>query len=546
MQKLLSLSLIILAFAVAAFSQKPATPLPLNAARAFIVKKQIFVDDIDSSLNTVQYAAVRIYIRYKLAEWLWKNGKDDTDRAEALAVKAVDEYYDKATEIPKDSGADLIGPVFDLLDDYAKATSARLKAKYKYVDENELMKSGMNDLQKPGGDKLVADKIRRSLAKGGEPDYSINLLLDDLCAMRSPQYAAVLNAILDACESSPSGKELFMLLSADDLIDPIVPIPVRRRYFNLLLTNARAELMQPTGEDDYSELLAGAIKALGNDLPDLVPEAEALKNVWVKKRSQKERSLDEARGRIAESSDKLAATIDEAERISDPNDKRALYYRAMSLAIAARKFGVAIDVIETIRALLPEKGSPSVTDYMLVEIFQKAYQAGDIVSGNSAIKNIHDSVKQAEAFQRAALYYAGKGDILEARDSISKALKVLSDSDRDDSRRARILLRLIRDVIKVDKTQLAENIVLAAKAINDLPAPGADDKPGTKNSDKYIIGIEEINSDLENAITLLARNNAGAADLVERIQKREVRIYADLLIGIDTLERSNQPKSYKP
>jgi len=79
---------VILSLAAGVFAQKPAK-IPLSTAQRFIVKKQQLVDDFEMQLKDIPYAAVRVYIRYKLAEWLWKKGKDDSDRAEAPPQKPV-------------------------------------------------------------------------------------------------------------------------------------------------------------------------------------------------------------------------------------------------------------------------------------------------------------------------------------------------------------------------------------------------------------------------------------------------------------------------
>jgi len=76
-----------------------ADKVPAVRPDPFIRKKKIFVDDIESQLSSIPFAAVRVDIRYRLAAWLWKTGKDDTNRAEALAVKAVGELYEKKDEI---------------------------------------------------------------------------------------------------------------------------------------------------------------------------------------------------------------------------------------------------------------------------------------------------------------------------------------------------------------------------------------------------------------------------------------------------------------
>ena len=121
--------LIIISLTASAFAQKPVKKPPA-VAQQFIVKKQVIADDLELQVRDVQYAAIRVYIRYKIAAWLWQKGPDDTDRAEALAVKAVDELYANKDEIPTGFRYKLVTDMFALLDTNAKETSAKLKTKY--------------------------------------------------------------------------------------------------------------------------------------------------------------------------------------------------------------------------------------------------------------------------------------------------------------------------------------------------------------------------------------------------------------------------------
>ena len=89
-------------------------------------------------------------------------------------------------------------------------------------------------------------------------------------------------------------------------------------------------------------------------------------------------------------------------------------------------------------------------------------------------------------------------------------------------------------------------IVLTAKAINDLPTPGPDDKPGTENFKKYIVTVMAINVNLNSIMNpLLKEGKAEAAEFAGRIQKREVRVMADMLIGIDALETAQKAAEKK-
>jgi hypothetical protein len=533
--------ILIAALGLTAPAQKaPAKPSP------FKLKKQIFVDDIESQLSSIPYAAVRVNIRYRLAAWLWKTGKDDTNRAEALAVKAVDELYEKADEIENSEW--LRSDLFTLLEQNAKETAARLKTKYGFTAREDLS-SAYQDLDKKGGDKAAADKIIKLLSGTGEFDNTIPFILTELREMKSPQFLLVLSAILDTGESGRIEiNSTVLLFISDDFRDPIVPVPLQRRYFSLLINMARAATQTPgPAGETYIGLLGAAIEHLGERLPDLVGEAEGLKAALIAQSSPYQRQRREIEERIESSADKLSATIEEAEKAESKDYKTELYNDALLLAISTDRFPVAIKVIEILRDL--NKGTDfyrGYTDQELAEIGKKALPKDDVDSAVKSIGMIRDEIRQADAWKTAALYYKEKKNTIDAEDALSKAIKLLADADKNDPQRTYALIRLIPGVQKVNKVRISEVIVLAARAIGDLPPLGVDDKPGTDGFRQNIVSLMAVNFNINSTMnTMLKENRPEAVDFAGRIQKREVRILADLLVGIDDIERAQKVAAAK-
>lgn len=98
------LSLVLTAFCcITYFGQTPPPQKPDEkveiAVRQRILKKQIFVDNLDNQAKDVSLTAARVFVRFKLAQWLWKDGKDETGRAESLAVRALEELFEKKARI---------------------------------------------------------------------------------------------------------------------------------------------------------------------------------------------------------------------------------------------------------------------------------------------------------------------------------------------------------------------------------------------------------------------------------------------------------------
>jgi hypothetical protein len=495
----------------------------------------------------VPAAGVRVSIRHRLAEWLWKTGKDDTGRAEALVVKGIEELYEKEDEIENPEW--LRGPLFALLEKNAKETAARLKAKHFKNAEDDLT-NAFDWLEKPGGDKIAADKVVKYLGGKGHFDSNITFILRNLREMRSPQFPVVLAAVLQAVEAGRISLDIASLqFLASDFRDPAVPAGLQRRYIELVLARARTAVQTSSRESQTLVYLLGEIvREMGERVPDMVPEAEGLKAALAARTSGAENRRKEAEDRIQASADKLSALIEEAEKAETLSDKNSFYVRAEILAEDTGKFAIAIRVLSTLRDLNKDDKfySNTWTDQELARINQLALKKDDVEIAQSARDLIIDEVRRGEAWKDAAVYFKEKKNQIDADDAINRSIKILADAERENVQRIYALIRLIPAVQKVDKIRLQEVIVLAAKAINDLPSPGPDDKPGTENFKKYVRAVMAINYNVNSAMSaLLKEDKPVAADLAGRIQKREVRVLADMLIGIDALETAQKAAEKK-
>ena len=548
MKILLSLILLVLSPVTLAVAQKPARS-PAKPVENFILKRQIFVDDIESQLSTVQYAAVRVSIRYRLATWLWKNGKDDTGRAEGVAVSAVDELYNKKDEIPSANLSSLSKDLFALLEKNAPAAGARLKKKHSVEAEDEGVYGAYDKIGKPGGDKEAAQAIIKSLSVEDEFDDGITIVLAKLASIESPQMPVVLGAVVEAFESGRVQYDFNSLkLLFPYFMYSSVPYQYQRRFFVLVLSEAREALrrIQTVESVAHYDLLGDLIDGFGKIWPDLATEAAIIRSTLAARSSRADAARREADERIAEAADKLSATIDEAEKAENDRQKRDFYIRAVILAITEEKFPAAINIIGKIRELDGENSLSLWTDIYLESISQKALENDDPVSAGKATADIRDGVRRAEMWKRAALYFDSKKDALNSRDALDKAIKLLSEENKENPLRIFALVRAIPDVQKIDRARLTEVIVLTSKAVNDLPTLGIDDKPGTGNYQRYIASVFIVNRNIDSAMPkLLKENRIEAEDLAGRLQKKEFRVFADMLIGIDALETAQKEAEKK-
>jgi hypothetical protein len=540
------LLVLLLTAASIAFAQKPVKNEP-TLAQQFIAKKQVIADDLELQVKDVQYAAIRGYVRYKIAAWLWQKGPDETMRAEALAVKAVEDLYAKKDEMPSGVRYKLVSDLFTLLDTYASERSAKLKTKHGFGLEEDFF-SGFSQLEKKDGDQAVAARLLKALSKPGDVHAMINPLLNSLRIMRSSQFPAVLGAFLEGVESGRvSGNNGMRFLFFVNFNDPQAPTAMRQRYFALIVDRARRAVVRPEADNAVVyEMLVSAINRFGELAPDLLAEAMALKNGLAASESRLAKAKREAEARINESLDKLAATIEEAERADDLVNKSRFYSQAVGIAKNSGKFAIAVDLIDRVVEVDKREFMKGWPDQEYADVARRAFEKSEVEIGLKAMDRVVDPVKRADAGKVAVNYYDGKKDPVAARDMLSTVLRSLAQPPSEDPNRVYRLIGVLTTVQKIDRVSLPQTIMLTARSINELPTPGIDDKPGTKKYNDYVAHLMTLSFGLPSVLSvLLTREKADAADLTDRIQKREVRILADTVMAIDALETARKEAEKK-
>jgi hypothetical protein len=519
------------------WGQKPANKVKSNLQETTI-KKQIIVDDLENQVRDISFAAVRVFVRYKLAAWLWKDGKDETGRADQLAVKAIDELYEKKTEIPSLYANTLKPDVFALLEVNAKDTAKKLREKYDFSSEDELV-NAQSLLNKKDGEKLATEKILKSLSNQTELSSTTTFLIDQLQSRKSPELLRILTAILNLEETSKSN------LSTDSLFlivycfrDSIVPNDLRLRFFKIVISKARNAVQFPDSNVQSAyRLLNSVMPDIPANAPNLLTEANALQSVLRARISQTESEAQEIFKRIEDSADKLSALISEAEKTEDEALKYRLLVMAAELALNEKKFRHAVDLAgETIDVKEPKAIANTFRrgwhDQFLGDVVQKTLKENDVDSVKYITKKIIDKLSRAEALRKTAIYYFEKQDLVSAIDAFDESLKLTTNAD-DDIKRMYVLFNLVSTAQKIDKNRISEVTVRTAKAIDAIPTLDIEDKPGTEKYNKYVADIMRTNWNLLPVINNLARENPNEAiDFVNRINKKEVKIIANLALSV--------------
>lgn len=520
----------------------------VSAAQQKILKKQILVDDLDYRAKDLPFAAVRVFVRTKLADWLWKNGKDETGRAEPLAVKAIEEIYSKPDEMTRSFSSK--ANLFTLLEVNAKETAVKLRTKYNIGSAEDLY-SSTSFLNKKAGDSVIAEKVKKALTDTKDLAV-IQAYLMMLQARKSPEFVPLLSEVINIQES---GRNNFTTASflwiADNFNDVTVPNDLKIRFCKIVLNRAKTALqITDGGEIHFADLaLFKVLPQITANVPEMAAEASGIKTVLAAKNSPYDREFQESQQRIDESSNKLDALIAEADKTDYKNLKESYLSEAARLAEKEGKFQLAADLTERTIENKDEKDFPdkefrvSAHDQRLGFIADSALQKNDVISADYATKKIISDLKKADVLRQTANYFFRQKDVATASNLYDEALKLVSKAENNQLK-INALLGLIPVAAAIDQSRLSEIVSFTAKAVNNLPTLNPEDKPGTENFKNYVTNILQTNFILYITVGNLTRTNKNEAMyFADQINRKELRIAADLAVLTNTFESENTRKS---
>lgn len=539
--KIVFLAICVLALTTNAFSQIVQTD-ESDAAKQRKIAKQVLVSDIENRVRELSLAAPRVMARYKVAQWLWTDGNNDIGRAEEFAVSAVEDLYKNRDQIPATYSTNLSAELFTLLDRHAPRTSKNLKEKYK-VQTTENPASPNSDLNQPGGEKAAVDAAIRTLYADSSLDIELPVLLHLLQRRNSPELFRLLDAII-ASEERVRGRLSLTTLS---FVTPFfsgvsVPATSYQRYARIILDRSREASQLPFGEfDAWLGLVNANMSLVTEKAPQFTEEFGIVRAVLLSRISRKSREDLERNERINNSIDKLGTLIEEAEKTDDPSIKYSLYRRAAKLALDQQLFKESVDLtmklstVELSAALIPLEIQKNEAGQMLDTVTQKALANESPDAAIYAINHQADHVRKAEGFTNVAKYFVDKGNLDVARMVVQNALRAAANIEQV-SRQASVYFSLIPVSHSIDPTSVFEIHSLAAGSINKIPSLNVEDKPGTDKFSEHVTQLMIVNWNLIPMLSQYVKvNKNGANDLSGRIDKKEIKVFADLVLGIASL-----------
>jgi hypothetical protein len=135
-------------------------------------------------------------------------------------------------------------------------------------------------------------------------------------------------------------------------------------------------------------------------------------------------------------------------------------------------------------------------------------------------------LRRASATVRVGFHLYEEEDLAGAREAFDEALKLIKGAD-DNAAKVAALLQIIPAYAKVDDARLPELTASAVKIINNVPAPGTAEKPGSEARKKYVSELLQIAYNVIPTFRSLAeRDEAGTVGLADSIRPREIKAAA--------------------
>ncbi len=504
------------------------------------LKKQLLVGDLDRQIKDIQPAAVRVWARYKVAGWLWKDGKDESETAEGIAVEGIDDHYRNKELIPPQF---LYGiRLLSLLDSHAPDRAKQIRLRYAISPQDDLQL--VSDLlNSKNGERRAVDIAVNVLSAQNDKGPDLAGLLMALVSRESGELTRLLAAILAA---EASGRIRLstnnLLMYAGAFAKPSVPLDIRRQFLNLAVFRCRnVAAVSTTDQSACYGVFERLFPDLSAESPEILAEAGPVYTLLSAQITQKTRAANESNERMKSSPDRLGATVAEAEREEDPARKSVLYKSAAYIALTQKKFTYAVDLMEQASEIeIPNQGSKdirtAIADQFYGDVVVQSLATTEPSAASYAIKKMTDVLARVRGHSKLASYYLEKNDLDSAFRSYDQAVTNAKKVEITPEGIVN-LVRMLPAAQKLDTIRVFELTKLIAKSVNSMPSPTVEDRPGTKNYLDYVSSAMMVNYSLQPALAELVKTNRSAvSDLSDLIQKKEIKITAEIVLATNSFD----------
>jgi hypothetical protein len=491
-----------------------------------------------NAVKEVESPTARAYLYRRVAAWLWVNAGDDPSLRQAAfdaAARGLSDIHAHEREIPPALAWTCYGELLRIAREHNPPEAERLKQAYplqSMLTQTKQDKAGgelQAALAKFDGGAAPPPALERAVSlieSGDVPVVSLHGELLRLDRLNSPELPRLLSTTLALEERRAGALPLVNMFFLSTLfLKESMPAELKTRFLAAALRATQLSPEELKANPQLSNwavsLLRAALPAMQKLTPDLYAQAAARLAALAPGVPQG----DSVYERIRNSSDPLAATIDEAGSARDPRLRRELLTSAARLAKEQGKLRQAAELI----AFVEESSAELPADYsrrdeILSEIVEESLKRKEFDTAEYAASKVGFAVNAAAAWRALARQLLEASDAQAAAQKFELAAKALGDAPEGKAK-AVSYLGLAEDFLELDAVRASQLAAEAVKAANYISRPKEADEG------KFTWSLLPLADAATKTFRSLARRDrGGAASLAATFQLKELKLAA--LLGV--------------
>lgn len=459
------MSTILLIFCLALRSIDPCTAGPLPVV--LLVSQQANTGSLVfllKEVNSSENPTLRIFLRLKIATYLWKTPCDSLN-PENIIREALEDLRVYEKEIPALYIDSFRRDSFINLKKHASKQALILIEKYK-LDRRPDFQIASSLLTQKGEMLNALDFAQRNISGSRFLDPSVIFFLHRLDRISPDKVPQLLATIMSAEDSHPgflSARSFFTLKHL--FVREQTPKALQQRYLTALINKA--------GEMDASSLsvvdiyitLKIVLPEVEKQSPDLYASAVAHLHRLSARLPRGETERLAAEQRVDQSPDPLAQLLVEADAAQSQTLKDGLLTKAAQLSLEKGNVRLAINLALRLRS--NGEAAALWSDQFIEGAIGYALDKGNIEVARYGTSQIRAAAIRSSALQKIALYFHTSGDITGAREMLDSAFKLIEILD-DDANKVAALLDLSESFMKINRGKVSDLIRTVVKTINRM------------------------------------------------------------------------------
>lgn len=490
--------------------------------------------------------SMRLFLRIKLATFLWKNSPSFIPSHAAIAQQLAEECL---VEMDAD-GDKVIEPYFTQfkreLSALVEIHSPDIAAKIKKQDFQKSTRAGdaflaaLSLIEQPDGRVQAIGLIENALRNGQRPNSTIFFILQRLQQQAPKEIPQLLLALLATEEERPGTLTLESLFGLRPFcMAAETPRELQAQFLRVTVSLLERSQPSPIATMQAHQFLASLLPSIERISPQLHPRAVRILAALKTSMTPEIHERVAAEERLRNSSDRLNQLLVEARAAKDEALKNGFLSEAARLALDSKQFRRALEIAQSVSDSGDYKRWRESFSRDLIE---KALKEKDVEIAKEAASRIESVGPKALALQTIARHYSGGGDIASAREHLNEAAR-LAQSQDNSIEKLRLLLSIGAAFIKIDQLRVGEMFRAAVSIVNTL-LRRVDEDPHKKSQAQSQLILMQSAWNLFPAFKGLAVfDHQTAAVLAAEIADSDLRTCALLGASIGVLESNKKSVS---